>query len=552
MVALTVAAVDAVVSWSMPRRALLALLIVPAAVHAAPARGALGISTCTDLDHVPAGSGATFFVRPDGGDAGQCTGRANAPYPGSGHDQPCAFLHPFIALPPGGRARVGAGDTLVIGPGHYRMGLGAPGAEACEAEGSFDCVMAPLPSGKDAAHPTRLVGARDARGALPELWGAERAWFVVNLKGTSDAEVSCLEITDHSPCVEFHSGDLRCQRDQPPYGDWAASGVLAVDSRRVTLRSLDIHGLASAGVTAGRLSDWLVEDVFITANGLVGWQGDLGEPSANHGDLTFRRVAIDWNGCGESVGKREPIGCWSQEAGGYGDGLGTAATGGNWTFEDSRFVSNTSDGLDLLYHNGDGRIRLTRVWAEGNAGNQLKARGEVSIDHAVAVGSCAAFRGKPWSWKVDDCRAAGNAIALEPMAGRPIRIDHTTVTGQGDALLELVVPVAEAGDALRASVPRDVCKRLAPVTIRASIWRGGKNAANGEPTALFYKECGGIEGAGPVIDHQGGVVWGVKDYGFGEGGACPEGSGNRCADPKLDATTLRPVAGGPGTGRGAL
>ena len=40
----------------------------------------------------------TYYVRTDGGDASQCTGRADAAYPGSGTGQACAWKHPFYAL----------------------------------------------------------------------------------------------------------------------------------------------------------------------------------------------------------------------------------------------------------------------------------------------------------------------------------------------------------------------------------------------------------------------------------------------------------------------
>ena len=47
---------------------------------------------------------ATYYVRTDGGSAAQCTGLADAAYPGSGSSQPCAWNHPFQALPPLGAA----------------------------------------------------------------------------------------------------------------------------------------------------------------------------------------------------------------------------------------------------------------------------------------------------------------------------------------------------------------------------------------------------------------------------------------------------------------
>ncbi|HUW08982.1 MAG TPA: hypothetical protein VM537_04595, partial [Anaerolineae bacterium] len=301
----------------------------------------------------------TYYVRTDGGSPEQCTGLVAAPYPGSGTAQPCAWDHPFRALPPDGSPRIAGGDTLVIGPGSYMMGIGAPGDDNCDPDYAWDCRMSPLPSGPDGAHPTRILGQGWDQGCSdpPELWGTERADVIVDLSGAGNVEVRCLEITDHSSCVEDHSGGLACQRDSYPHGSWAATGLYAADSAHVHLQHLNIHGLASAGVRAGRLRDWTVEDVRIAGNGWVGWDGDLWDgDDSNSGTLLFRRWTVEWNGCGESYPGGEPVGCWGQTAGGYGDGVGTGATGGDWIIEDSAFLHNTSDGLDLLYHSLGGSI----------------------------------------------------------------------------------------------------------------------------------------------------------------------------------------------------
>ncbi len=375
----------------------------------------------------------TFFVRPDGGSPQQCTGLADAPYPGSGSGQPCAFNHPFQALPPLGAPRLAGGDTLLIGPGAYMMGVGAPGAEACGAESSWECVMPPIPSGPDAAHPTRLLG-RDCHDP-PQLWGTERAARIINLEGSSHVHVACLEITDRADCVEFHSGGHACRRDAPPFGPWAAVGVYASDSTGVLLHHLDIHGLAAAGVHAGRLTDWRIEDVRIAGNGWVGWDGDLGGDSSNRGAIIFRRVTIEWNGCAEGYPDLVLAGCWGQTAGGYGDGLGTAATGGEWIFEDCRVLHNTSDGLDLLYHDRGGSIVLNRVHAEGNAGNQVKLAGAATIINSVMAGNCAFFEGQPFTHHVDPCRALGSALVLAFAGGERVSVVNSTVYGQGDGLV---------------------------------------------------------------------------------------------------------------------
>jgi hypothetical protein len=383
-------------------------------------------------------SAQTYYVRPDGGGSAQCTGRVDAPYPGSGAGQPCAWDHPFRALPPGGSPRIAGGDTLMIAQGSYKMGYGAPGTQGvCEADGAFECFMPPVPGGPDPLHPTRILGAGWDSGCShpPELWGSQRTNQILNLTGASNVEIACFEVTDHSGCVEFHSGGLACERDQYPFGDWAAEGLHAEDSANVRLADLDIHGLASNGVHAGRLANWTVENVRIAGNGWAGWDGDIDGGDSNSGDMVFHHWVVEWNGCGETYPNRKPNGCWAQTAGGYGDGVGTGATGGNWIIEDSSFLHNTSDGLDLLYHSLGGGITLDRVHAEGNAGNQVKVTGQVSIVNSLLVGNCAFFEGQPFTFNVDPCRALGNSLEVVFTGGEQDSILNTTFYGQGDGLV---------------------------------------------------------------------------------------------------------------------
>ncbi|MCZ7568565.1 MAG: right-handed parallel beta-helix repeat-containing protein [Ardenticatenaceae bacterium] len=383
-------------------------------------------------------SPATYYVRPDGGSATQCTGLVDAAYPGSGTAQPCAWDHPFRALPPGSTPRISGGDTLIVGAGSYRMGYGAPGADTCDAAGAFDCTMPPVPSGPGPATPTRILGQGWENGCTnpPELWGAERPWYLLNLTGSSNVALACLELTDHSGCVEFHTGGLACERDTPPYGDWAATGIYAGDSANVRLQDLNIHGLAAAGIHAGRLTDWTVENVRIAGNGWVGWDGDIDGGDSNAGTLLFRRWTVEWNGCGETYPGQQPTGCWGQTAGGYGDGVGTGATGGHWIIEDSTFSHNTSDGLDLLYARLAGSsIEIRRTIAEGNAGNQLKTNGPTLIENAIVVGNCGFFDGQPFTSSVDNCRAAGNALSLALQPGDQVTVTNSTLTSEGDCLV---------------------------------------------------------------------------------------------------------------------
>jgi hypothetical protein len=483
----------------------------------------------TDADLSCDGSwGTTWYVRPDGGDAVECTGLADAPYPGSGSGQPCAFSHPFIALPPEGAPLIAGGDRLIIAAGAYRMGLGAPGDGACDAGWSYACVMPPIPSGADAEHPTCIVGAgwNDGCAAPPELFGVERAAQVLDLTGSSHVRVECLELTDREGCVEFHSGDLPCERDDPPYGDWAGAGVRAADSAGVSLRNLDIHGLAHTGVHAGRLQDWTLEDVRISGNGWVGFDGDIAGDDGNSGTIAFRRVEISWNGCGETWPGGEPTGCWGQSAGGYGDGLGTGATGGDWVFEDCDVSHNTSDGIDLLYHSLGGAITVSRTRAEGNAGNQLKTRGRATVVNSVVVGNCGFFAGQPFTFDVDDCRAAGNALSLSFADADTIEIVNSTVHGEGDCLL----------------LVGDDCAGSATLVSRNNVFLGATDFLQPfESTCFLYSECATL-----TFDQDFGVIHGTK-----HDGQCPWGPSDLCADPLLTgplsglAFGLAPAANSP-------
>ncbi len=438
--------------------------------------------------------GLTYYVRPDGGSFEQCNGRADAPYTGASQD--CAWNHPFQALPPGGPPRISGGDTLLIAGGSYMMGYAAPGADNCEADGAFDCHMPPIPSGPDPAHPTRILGAGWDTGCSnpPELWGAQRPWFIVNLTDASHVELACLEITDHSECVESHTGGLACQRDNYPFGEWAAGGLYAEDSTDVHLQNLNIHGLAAFGIHAGRLTDWTVENVRIAGNGWVGWDGDIENDDSNSGTLTFRRWTVEWNGCGETYPGEQPIGCWGQDAGGYGDGVGTGATGGDWIIEDSAFLHNTSDGLDLLYHNLGGSITIRRTIAEGNAGDQIKTAGPTTIENVIAVSNCGFFQDQPFTYDVDHCRAGGSAIALNLHTGDHVTLINNTVTGQGDCLV-----IAEC-------LEGDVCNESESILMRNTLFLGHTEFGGGDTTCLAWTS---LPGDPFSLDHV--LVNGVKN-----------------------------------------
>ncbi|MDD5559068.1 choice-of-anchor Q domain-containing protein [Candidatus Methylomirabilis sp.] len=443
------------------------------------------------------------------------------------------------------------GDTLIIGAGSYAVGIGAPGAEGCDPGDSPHCLLPRVPSGPDLSRPTRLLGAGWDGGcpSPPELWGRERLAYVINLEGSSNVELACLDITDHSSCIEDHNQErlpcvgcnVACNRTVSPYGDWAEIGLYAADSANVHLADLNIHGLAVDGVLAGRLSNWTVERVRIIGNGAAGWNGDLtgdGSNTSNSGDIVFRKLEVGWNGCSETYPSRSIAvnTCWAQMAGGYGDGFGIGFSQGRWVFEDADFHHNTSDGLDLLYLQGQSSVELRRVRTEANAGNQLKMAGSARVENAVVVGSCGYFQraGSPLMVEGDHCRAAGNAVAFELNPGSQVTLMNSTVTGEGNVLIEESCHGPWPG----APTPQPDCLGTERVTVRNTILLGQPQW--GDPTTpVVYHYWELAPGEVPPtlvrpdpLDVASNLDFGVRD------GECP-GIGDICGrDPLLANATL--------------
>lgn len=228
----------------------------------------------------------------------------------------------------------------MITSGSYMIGYGAPNTEGwCSAEGAFGCVLPPIPSGT-IYNPTKILGSGYSSGcpSPPELWGTQRVFYILSLENSSNVEINCLEITDHSSCVEFHSNpSISCERDTYPFGEWASIGIYANNSSNITLKNLNIHGIAETCLGTARLSNWNVENVRLAGCGGSGWNGDYGENPSNSGTMRFKNFIVEWNGCAENYPGEQPDHCWAQSAGGYGDGVGLARTGGHWIIEDSIF-----------------------------------------------------------------------------------------------------------------------------------------------------------------------------------------------------------------------
>lgn len=435
----------------------------------------------------------TYYVRPDGGTLDQCNGLFDSSYPDFSGQKNCALKHPAYIISPNGNnpGLIKGGDTVIIDPSSsYMIGYGMPNAadtSVCYSAWPWDCYLKALPSGTT-TNPTRILGKEWNSGCTnaTQLWGTQRVSKILNLNSSNNIELQCLDITDHSDCIEFGPGSTTCKRDSYPYGEWAGTGLEASDSSNILLKNVKIHGLAHSGIHAGRLSNWTLDTVDITRNAWVGWDGDIGaNVSSNSGNLTFNKVRIEYNGCGEKYATLSPYSCWSQSQGGYGDGLGTHRTSGNWTFDNCDISHNTSDGLDLLYHDGNGFITIKNSRFEGNAGNQIKVAASSIVTNTYVDGDCAYFNGKSFTSTVspgfDNCRAAGNSIS-NSISKAGIYLDLSTVTlehARGDC------GILTSGS---------TCNGTEYVKIRNSKFQADTEFWTGEQVCFKYD--GGISGNG--------------------------------------------------------
>lgn len=485
----------------------------------------------------------TYYVRTDGGTSTQCTGLADVAYPGSGTNQACAFNHLYWLLPPSGSSLLKGGDTVIIGQGQYRIGPGEPNSKNCV---SIQCSPQVIPSGPSASNPTKIYGKGwDTRtGTKPVLWGSERAPHILNLGTNSNIEIRWLDITDHSSCLyESPDSAKRCNRTTEPFGDYADRGIVAAGGGNVFIKDLDIHGLAIYAFEVGGVSNWTLEDVNMVGNGYGGWNGDIGSNSSTSGLMTFRRVNVKWNGCGEKYPDKNIWGCFSQSQGGYGDGLGTGSTGGDWLFEEVDFSHNTSDGLDLLYHTLGGSVVIKRSRFEGSTGNQIKVAGNFTMENSIVVGDCDYFVGKSFTetqgGTFDYCRAGGNAVVPCLRSGTNFVLINSTVIGNGGSL------IMNAGNS-------SGCVGTEKMIVRNSIFHGLTAYGDNNPVLFNYNAGSGACGGIP-IDSAHNIIYNVR-----EGGLCSELYDVLCSNPLFvgplsgDIWNMNIQSGSPAIGKSNL
>jgi Bacterial Ig-like domain (group 3) len=508
----------------------------------------------------------TWYVRPDGGTrfsanrpAGQCNGMADAPYPGTGVNQQCAFRDIRYLWADGSYATgmvfpawgwVGSGgDTYIIDcPNDCRIGYSGPNNSPSDyflgkAGNPYGSGAPPPPNGSAATH-TRILGKHHASctsdAVKAHINGGYGVSPIFSLQGSSYVDLACFNITDHSDCVRSGGMPNQCQTSLPK-SDYATNGIQTSNTTtNTTITDVRVHGMVGAGIIGPTGNGVVVERVAVVGNHSSGWNMDASDGTTGTGDVTLDHVSILWNGCSEEypIVDALPYGaCNDQNSGGYGDGLGTATITSSpaWhmTITNSTAAFNTQDGFDLLHLQGNGSIlTVAKSLMYGNMGQQLKV-GAASISrNNLIVGNCNALRqaipGTPAGYNShlsDFCRAANTMVALNVEDSTPTYFQFNTMYSANATGVQIGC--------------NGTCTTLASIIYENNIFVGFQNSPlNGAP-------LGSGQNANPIylvgvpmlFTNPGTVFSHNATFHQRSNWACPHGAFNEadatCGDPQL-------------------
>ena len=356
------------------------------------------------------GPGTTWYIRPDGGTRysanrtqGQCDGKADIAYPGTGTNQHCAFGDYRFLWDDQSYGNdqwvIAGGDTVIIRGGPWRVGFNqgtSPNDVWCSGgNGNNACVNPPIPAGTANQH-TRILGENYAscstgnttnKASLTQIYGGFGAWEALNLGAAQYVDIECLEITRHSQCI-VHGSPVYpsgCSTGYP-VDDYDSEGIATdTNTHDVLLQDIWDHGHTDRGVKGAIGGLVTCNRCDISTNGMAGWDFDDGTGS-NNGNGTaslpgslwvLNYSTIEWNGCNQEYPAVDPIpviSCYSQSTEGYGDGVGTPpgmCLSAN--INHSAFNYNTQDGLDLGHiDTGTCSATINDSEAIGNNGQTFK------------------------------------------------------------------------------------------------------------------------------------------------------------------------------------
>lgn len=524
-------------------------------------------------------SATTWYVRADGGTrfdsarissgmSGQCNGKSDAPYPGSGQNRACAF-NDFRFLYDdqtyGNSAWVIAGgDTVIVRscvsvdgtPGcriGYNQGQSRVDPWCAGGGGQEYCVAPPLPSGSP-TNPTQILGQNYASCSADSdktlLHGGWDLYEIFSLVGSSNVQIQCFEMTGFSSCRT--AGDPPLPGDPPaagfcsndlPWQDNLQAAIVTNSSTAsngpVSLQDLYMHRLTNRGVWGPIGGTINALRVHIAYTGQTGWDFDDGSGThSTNGIFNLSNSVIEWSGCQEEypdVHNVPALLCEDDQHGVVADGIGTPDTPLIANIDHTIVRYNTQDGIDLghidAFSGGPATVTYTADYSYGNEGQQLKWGGVTSaiVRDSVAVADCDRMLSQigdepdPKTHIGDTCRAAGDTLSFNNVPGGVTTLQNNTFYGYTTELMLWGCWNAGSSGGASCNPPSSLS-----LVLENNIFLGFKNPAfsanPGVPPNLISFQ-GGTGGKYVTEDHN--LSFGLKGTG------CLSGAGDLCADPQL-------------------
>ncbi|WP_174240865.1 putative Ig domain-containing protein, partial [Granulicella sp. S190] len=533
----------------------------------------------------PTGPGTTWYIRADGGTrysahatAGQCDGKADVAYPGTGTNQHCAFndyrfLYDDQSYGNYSTWVISGGDTVILRGGPWRVGFnqGKSASDTwCVGSGDpYDCTNPVIPAGT-ATQPTRILGENYGsctQSNMTQLYGGFGLYTTLDLDGAQFVTVQCVELTRHSDCIRLGSPAYpsTCSTSYP-IDDFATNGIITNTSTHdVTLQDMWIHGFPSRGIIGPIGGTVNATRVDIAYNGGAGWDFDDGQETPNkNGIINLSSVTVEWSGCNQAYPGGGVASCYSQSTGGYGDGIGTpAGTCLTAHVDHSTFRYNTQDGYDMLHNDtGSCSMSITDSTSYGNNGAQFKWGPNDSpmvFTNNTVVANClrlsAPFPGAPSNYNAnlqDFCRAE-DALAMGFRDGGSLTMENNTIVTYAPTTFDI-----SCWGTYPDGQGTGTCNN-ASFTFENNVVRGYDNSAT--------YSLGGQSG-GPGLFYYGGGIGHITQnhnlyFGIGHNFACPTGYPNeQCSNPdfvnepvfsgeaSLDNFNFNITSGSPAVGSG--
>ncbi len=509
-----------------------------------------------------------WYVRSDGGTrytaariaagmSGQCNGLADAPYPGSGSNQPCAFsdLRFLWDDQTYGNTNqnnwaIHGGDTVLLRGGPWRVGFdSATDTTWCDGgQGPYSCSNPTIPSGTATQH-TRILGENFAscstgtatkKTALTQIFGGFGVDTVLNLTGTQYVDVECLEVTEHNgQCVNVGSPAVprSCVKSGSSMDDYANNGIVTDQTTsNVLLQDIYTHGLMYRGLYGPIGGPITMARVDASFNAFAGWDFDNGgTPNGPGASIDASYVTMKGNGCNEEypiVDAFPATSCYDFNSGGFGDSWsGQTCSSGSCALD-----SFTCDHCVMAYNTKDGfigphvqitNLKITNSMSYGNMGEQWKwgtsANSTTVVENTLTVGNCARLDspmpGAPSGYNANlslFCRADGDVFSFYSGANSTVVFANNAVVTYTAVPFDLsCLSMGTCGSTPYVFRNNIVLGLLNTTPRYAAIGNDGTS----ELPALYYQS----DSSDMVVDDHN-VFYNLRS------GLCPS-SGNVCADP---------------------